>query len=79
MTVHAVHNNSGSVVGMGGGSPGYNRRLDFMAGRAELWCGCPDHGVIADAEQGERNDDAYGNQYCRDDILLHSNTSANDH
>ena len=53
VAVHAVHDHTRGVVDMGGGTPGPDSRLDFMAGGTKIGGRCANHGIVTDAEKGK--------------------------
>ncbi len=71
MAVHAVRHKSLGIVDMGGGFPGIVSKLDFMAGCTELRCGGSDHGVIAEAEKGKRNEYTETHKGSSDNKFFH--------
>lgn len=62
VTVHTVGDEALRIVHVSGRLPGIIGKLDLMAGGAKLRRRCSNHGVVADAEQREGDDDPHQNQ-----------------
>jgi len=58
VAIHAVGDNALRIIHMTGCFPGLIGGDDFMATGAELWSGCPSHGIIKKAEQRKCYDHA---------------------
>lgn len=70
MAIHAICNKALGVIDMGRGFPSVVGELNFVTGGAKLGCRCPDHGVVADAENWKADDDAKNNKNSRHYIFF---------
>ena len=62
VTIHAVRHNPLGIVYMGGGFPCVVGKLNFMTRGAELGGRGADHGIIGNAKERKRNQNADNNQ-----------------
>jgi hypothetical protein len=75
MTIHAIGHESLGVVHVGGRLPGIVSKLDFVTACTKGGCGCPDHGVIGQAEKGKGDNQTEDNENSWFDEFLHRTSS----